>query len=338
MKFCRFAKKCFALMCVAVLTVFISSCGGKENINIGCFPNITHSQALYGMTDENFDKAFGDSVNVNWYTFNAGPSEMESIRAGSIDIGYIGPIPAITGYAASGSGITIIAGVAGGGSILVTAKDVNITEVSQLSGLKVAVPQFGNTQDIILRMLLAEAGLSACEDGGTVEIVQQANANIKALLAGGQIDAALVPEPWGTRLVNEAGANVLLDYDEILGGNYPVAVVVVRNDYLAGNRDEVKAFLREHIRITNAINGDLLSAAEKVNGKINFLTGVSLSEDVLADAYGRINFDVNVSEEAILNFVTLCKEQGIVKTDINYDNIVDLSLLGEVFSEQTYTE
>ena len=28
----------------------------------------------------------------------------------------------------------------------------------------------------------------------------------------------------------------------------------------------------------------------------------------------------------------------IVKTDINYDNIVDLSLLGEVFSEQTYTE
>ena len=48
----------------------------------------------------------------------------------------------------------------------------------------------------------------------------------------GNIDAALVPEPWGSILVKN-GAEIVLDYNEVyMEGNYPVAVVVVRNEFL----------------------------------------------------------------------------------------------------------
>ena len=47
----------------------------------------------------------------------------------------------------------------------------------------------------------------------------------------GNVDAALVPEPWGSTLVKN-GAEIVLDYNEVyMEGNYPVAVVVVRNEF-----------------------------------------------------------------------------------------------------------
>ena len=335
MKFNRLIKKALVLTLTLLLLMSLSACNGngKAKLNVGCFPNITHSQALYGMVEGSFDDALNDDTEIKWYTFNAGPTEMESIRAGNIDIGYIGPIPAITGYASSGGGITVIAGVSGAGSVLVTAKDKKISDVSELSGLTVAVPQFGNTQDIILRMLLDEAGLASTDNGGTVEIVQQSNVNIKSLLVSGQIDAALVPEPWGSRLVAEAGANVLLDYDEILGGDYPVAVIVVRNDYLKNNRDTVKAFLREHIRLTRIMNDNQSNASKTVNDCINSITGVLLSEDILDDAYGRINFDYNINEDVMNDFLSFCIDYGIVSANVDYDGFVDTSLLREVLEE-----
>lgn len=49
----------------------------------------------------------------------------------------------------------------------------------------------------------------------------------------GTVDAALVPEPWGTILTATDEVDLLLDYQDIyLGGNYPVAVVIVRNEFM----------------------------------------------------------------------------------------------------------
>ena len=42
------------------------------------------------------DKAFDGKAKVKWTSFNAGPSEVEALFSGDIDIGYIGPVPAIS--------------------------------------------------------------------------------------------------------------------------------------------------------------------------------------------------------------------------------------------------
>lgn len=324
----RLKKLLILPICIAV-AITVPSCGRDGMLRIGFLSNLTHSQALYMSTD----KSFFENYNANMYAFNAGPAIMESMRAGQINICYVGPVPAISTYVNSGENIKIIAGVTNGGSVLVTRKDLCISNVSELSGMTVAVPQFGNTQDIILRQLIFKEGLQSAENGGTVEIIQQDNANIKNLLLKGDIDAALVPEPWGTRLIAEADANILLDSDEIFNGEYPVTVLAVRKDYLESHREDVKNFLKEHIRVTDAINADICAATDNINAALLRLTGVKLDSEILSESFGRIKVTYNINEEALRAFADACAEQGIVKTDVTIDGLTDTSLLEEILSE-----
>lgn len=65
-------------------------------MKIGYFPNLTHATALVGVQEGLLQKELGGTT-IKASTFNAGPSEIEALNAGSIDIGWIGPSPAING-------------------------------------------------------------------------------------------------------------------------------------------------------------------------------------------------------------------------------------------------
>lgn len=75
------------------------SAGGKklsaDTVKIGYFPNLTHATALVGIQEGLIAKELGGTT-VKPSTFNAGPSEIEALNAGSIDIGFIGPSPRST--------------------------------------------------------------------------------------------------------------------------------------------------------------------------------------------------------------------------------------------------
>ena len=90
-----------------ILTTALTGCGSSssasgntDTIRVGYFPNITHSQALVGMSRGDFAQAMGD-VKIDAKVFNAGPSEMEALLAGQLDFGYVGPSPAINSYTKS---------------------------------------------------------------------------------------------------------------------------------------------------------------------------------------------------------------------------------------------
>ncbi|HTJ87670.1 MAG TPA: hypothetical protein VL349_10445, partial [Terriglobales bacterium] len=55
-------------------------------IRVGAFPNITHSQAMIGKANGWFEKAMGPNVKIEWQSFNAGPSAIEALFAGAIDM------------------------------------------------------------------------------------------------------------------------------------------------------------------------------------------------------------------------------------------------------------
>ena len=100
-----------------------------QTIRIGHFPNITHAQALIAHQlsrsgDGWFEKRLGHEVNIQWYVYNAGPAAMEAIFAGSIDLTYVGPSPAVNAYVRSnGNEIRVIAGAVTGGAALVVQSD-----------------------------------------------------------------------------------------------------------------------------------------------------------------------------------------------------------------------
>jgi NitT/TauT family transport system substrate-binding protein len=311
----------------------------NAKVRVAYFPNVTHSQALVGKAEGHFQKALGDSAVIEWKAFNAGPAEIEALFAGEVDIGYIGPGPAINGYAKSKGDIQIIAGATDAGAILVTRKDLFLKNVGELSGKKVAVPQFGNTQDLSLRYILQQNGLLETTKGGTVEIRQAENPDIKTLLDRGDIDAAIVPEPWGSRLVNEVKANVLLDANQVWrDGKYSTAVVIARTKFVQEHPDIVEKFLRTHVELTEYINKNPEKAKEVVNAQIKELTSKPLSKEILDASFGRLIVTNDPEKDSVIDFVTLSVDAGFLKQKPDLKDLFNLKILNKVLKEKGLRE
>jgi len=304
-------------------------------VRVGYFPNITHSQALVGKEQGSFQTAIGEKNKIDWKLFNAGPAEIEAFFAGAIDIGYIGPGPAINGYAKSKGDIQIIAGATDAGAIFVSRKGLVIKDLKDLSGKKIAVPQFGNTQDLTLRNLLSKNGLKDTTKGGTVEVRQAENADILTLLQKGDIDAALVPEPWGSRLIKEAQANIILDYKDVFReGNYTTAVVVVRTEFLKDHPKIVEDFIKNHVEVTDYINKNQEQAKTIVNKQITELTKKGLSKDILDASFKRLTVTNNPEKDSVLEFVKASVKEGFLKIAPDTKDLINLSILNKVLKEK----
>src|ERR1700756_4074330 len=106
---------CFLALSIAMVPSGWAQ-GNVQTIRVGAFPNITHAQAMVGKANGWFDRAMGPQVKIQWTSFNAGPSAIEALFAGAIDMTYVGPNPAINGYVRSnGEAVRVVAGAARGG-------------------------------------------------------------------------------------------------------------------------------------------------------------------------------------------------------------------------------
>lgn len=326
---------------VFIIIFVLSGCKhSTENIiRIGFFPNLTHSQAVYGYANGEFEKAFGDHYQVKWQSFNAGPAEVEAMFANEVDIGYIGPIPAINGYLKSRGDLKIIAGATLNGAMLVVRKDLNINKINELAGHTIAVPQFGNTQHLCLLTLLSDNGLSTIEEGGNVKVVESSNPDTKMLMDKGDIDAALVPEPWATQLTNEIGVDILLGSSDIWGGSeYSTAVIIVRTEFYEKNKELVERFLQAHIDITEYINENPEETMVKINDTIEKLTGSKLSEDVLESSFSNMIVTFNPGISSINKFMTIYREAGFVKNIPDINEVYDFEILNGILKDKNIDE
>ena len=205
----KLVKKLIAGMLLAGVCASAAACGakggggedasGRTNVRIAYFPNITHTQALVMKNQKTLEEKWKDQCNVTWTSFNAGPAEMEAIFAGEIDLGYIGPVPALSANVKSEGDVQIISNTTNAGAVFLKRKDSGISSLSDLAGKKIAVPQMGNTQHLCLLNILSDQGLKTVDAGGDVTVNASSNADILNLIDNGSVDAALVPEPWGRR-------------------------------------------------------------------------------------------------------------------------------------------
>src|SRR5947207_15210341 len=96
-----------------------SSPGLPSDVRIGYFANLTHAQAVLGDASGEFASAIAPT-KVSRRVFNAGPSLIEALFAGGLDIGYVGPGPVLAAHQKShGEAIRVIAGAAANGVVIV---------------------------------------------------------------------------------------------------------------------------------------------------------------------------------------------------------------------------
>jgi len=336
---------------VAGVLIALSGCGPKDEpktdangkhtagssvtLRLAYFPNVTHAVALVGTGRSTFANALGSSVKLEEQTFNAGPSEIEALFADQVDVGYIGPGPALNGFLKSkGRALKIIAGAASGGASLVVRSDSGIGDIKGLAGKRVAVPQTGGTQDISLRHALQTAGLTSTDKGGTVTILPTANADTLTLFKKNEVDAAWVPEPWVARLVKEGGGKILTDERDLWPNkSFATTVVIVRQKFLAEHADLVRKLLDAHIETVDWIakNGD--AARKVIADQIKARTSKGIPDEILKDSIARTQFTFDPLKESVLTFADWAKALGYQKSDRSaVTDIFDLKSLNDALS------
>ncbi len=333
------------LLFLFFLIVSNSACSRKVDnptptIRVGYFPNITHAQAVIGLANGTFTAHLGPEVRIKVTLFNAGPSLIEALFAREIDIGYVGPSPAINGYIQSkGRALKVISGVASGGALFVVRHESNIKQATDLSMKKIATPQLGNTQDISFREYIRKNGLKPTESGGTVSIVHLRNPEILNLLMRKEIDGAWVPEPWGSRLIREAGAELFLDERTLWkDGKFATTLVIVETNFLKKHPGLVKKWLTAHVEITHWINEHLEDAKVAIGNQIKALSGVALPKEIADDAFSRLEITYDPIVSSLFSYAEMAYNNGFFreqKPDLS--GMVDLNLLNEVLKEKSLT-
>lgn len=265
--------------------------GAPDEVTIGYFPNLTHAPAIIGLADGHFQDALGEDVEIKTATFNSGTEEIEALFAGGIDIGFIGPSPTLTGWQKSdGQALHVIAGTAANGAALVVREGIDSPD--DLEGTVIATPSLGNTQDVAARYWLKEQGYETdTEGGGDVSIQPQDNATALTALQNGDIDGAWVPEPWATRMIEDAGAQVLVNEPDLWeGGQFVTTNVIVRTAFLEEHPEAVSDFLEGLLATLDAIEADPSAAQATVASEIGAITGSTPNAEQLAAAWENVVF------------------------------------------------
>jgi NitT/TauT family transport system substrate-binding protein len=230
----------------------------------------------------------------------------EAIFADRLDVTYIGPSPALNGYATSkGKDIRILAGAANGGSALVVRADSGITKPADFRGKKIASPQLGNTQDVQIRAWLTDQGFKVSEKGdGDAYVMPTPNSNLIDLFTTKGLDAAWTAEPWVSRLEIEAGAKVFLEDKDT-----NVTLLVARAAWLDQQKELAKKLVTAHKDLTAWIVAHPEEAKKLVKAELADLK-LPAKDEVLKRAFDRVIVTDVISRESLDKMVKSAQKVG----------------------------
>jgi NitT/TauT family transport system substrate-binding protein len=301
-------------------------------LRLGYFPNVTHAPTIIGVQEGIFEDKLG-SAELELTTFNAGGEAIEAMLGGSIDATFIGPNPAINGYSQDNDLLRIVAGSTSGGASLVVRDGID--SVEDLAGKTLATPALGNTQDVALRAWLADEGYQTDQaGGGDVFITPQENPDTLTAFLDGTIDGAWLPEPWATRLVNEAEGHVLLnEADNWPDGQFVTTHLIVSADYLQEHPANVRALIDGLLDAIDIANDDAGHAQAIVNDGIEADTTNRLEDETIAGAWENLTF----TPDPIASSLEKSKDDAVeveLLEDVDLDGIYDLTILNELLAER----
>lgn len=303
---------------------------GLDSVKIGYFGNLTHATALVGREQGLFQKELG-ATKADYAIFNAGPSEIEALNSGSIDIGWLGPSPAINGYTKSnGKSLKIIGGSASGGVKLVV-NPKKIKSLKDVKGKKIATPQLGNTQDVAFLNWVAEQGwkVDAQSGKGDVTVVRTDNKITPDAFKAGSIDGAWVPEPTASKLVAEGGRTILDESTLWPDKKFVITNIIVRQAFLKEHPKAVEAVLKASVEANKWINANSDKAKTAANKQLGIDSGKELPANVLDPAWKSIRFTDDPLAATLNTEAAHAVKAGLLQKP-NLKGIYDLTVLNKI--------
>lgn len=148
---------------------------------------------------------------------------------------------------------------------VVSLADSGITDPADLAGKRVAVNSLGAAGDVTIMKAVEDAG----GDPTTIEFVEVAFPDAQAQLEAGNIDAAWVPDPFMSNVVNDGGNIVVHPYQATIPGLSVLTTITTQElmdsdpelvadfaaamtealDWAADNEDAVRAAISTNMEI-----------------------------------------------------------------------------------------
>ena len=297
------------------------------HVRLGYFANLTHAQAVLGVSSGEFASAIRPS-KLETRVFNAGPSLIEAVLANEIDIGYVGPGPALNANERTfGQGIRVVSGAAANGVLIVAREGSGIHRPSDLKGKRIATPQLGNTQDISARYFLSHTiGQSNLNN-----VLPIPNAEQAGMMSRGQIDAAWAPEPWASVLVSQVGAHVVAPEKDLWpSGKFALTLIITTPDFLKNHPEVVSQILRVHHNWTLRLQQSPEAYVPQLGDALFALTGKRLRGSVLASAIKNVSFTDDPMPDTLRTMADWAYDLDFARRPPRIAGLIDTQLLATV--------
>ncbi|HEY3601233.1 MAG TPA: ABC transporter substrate-binding protein [Chthoniobacterales bacterium] len=313
---------------IAIIASFIllgTSLRAEDTVTLrfGHFPNITHAQGLiaHALSRQGkgwFESRLGPGVGIQWFTYNAGPSAMEAMFAGSLDVTYVGQGPALNAYLKSeGAEIRIISGAATGGAALVVRPDGGIKSPADFRGKTIATPQFGNTQDISCRAWLKTNGFKVTQTGGDIRVLPVANPDQLGMFQQKQVDAVWTVEPWVTRLLRKANGQIFYDDKDVL-----TTWLASSAKFLNQHRELAKKIAQANVELTVWLQSHPEEAQKLLVQELEAETKSKVEPESVSEAWKRIRFTSEVSPQLVMKAVADGQAAGFIKGSTDTSKLI----------------
>ncbi|MFD0695799.1 aliphatic sulfonate ABC transporter substrate-binding protein [Paenibacillus sp. GCM10027628] len=342
-------KKLARLISITLLiSLVLSACGaskeaanttGDTTVKIGILKNVTHAPGFIALQNNYFGQEFGKSAKIEVTAFDNGADFATAIATNQIDLGYVGPGPVINQYLKS-KNIRVIAGANNGGAVLVVRKDAGIRSVKDLVGKTVAVAAKGGTPDLSLRLLLGQEGLKVTTDASGVQVVTRAPADTLVAMRQKEVDATLIAEPWGTQMIQEGTAEILVDWDKIppKNGNYPLTILVASDKFINEHRALAKKAIKANKQGIDFIKQNPDKAYDLISNELKQLTGKGMEPALIQAAIDHLKLTEDITLDDINAQAKTSFDAGYMKgvkaEELDFSKFLDLSLMTEVKQEK----
>ena len=315
-----------ALVTVAALAACAPPTPAPQfTLRFGFFP-ILDCLPYFVMVEQGFDKQAGLQFEETPYP--GGEEVIEAMTAGSVDVAYIGTVGILS---AAERGLIP-------GKVAVVAANA-FADPEHPAGGVLAIPSVSSWKDlkgqfIGLPVVKSPGGaafigrlqLEGVHDYTFVEIPY---ANLGLAVAGGNVAAAILPEPFMTQSLLRRDGKLL---GWVVGGppfeRMETSMIVFRADLYQHNPQAIKAFLRAHLQTVKWINQNP-DKARSILGK-----RLSLSPEAAEKVMLNYPLDARHDPALLESMQPVLVSVGLLKAPIPARQLYDETLLNEVLAEK----
>ena len=183
-------------------------------------------------------------LKVKLVPFTNGPTQIQAMQAGQIDVGYIGG--GAVWMPSSGQATIIVPSETSTGDVVLARKGTGITTAADLKGKKIAAPD-GGSGELILALALLQNGMSLKD----IERVTLDPPSIVTAFVSGQIEGAGIFSPLSNQILQSKPDTVTIAKNADFPDTSFLGAWVASNDAAKTKADAVARFLEVYYEVND---------------------------------------------------------------------------------------